>query len=129
MLRYIVFSAAIVCALQGRAQEHMALADVAQRAAANSTLITAESPAFQLKAVVSEATKPDSSYGAEIEEYWVAPEKWRRTVKSPGFSQTVIVNGDKYFEQNKGDYYPQWLRELVTALFEPLPMIEALRQT
>jgi len=129
MLRYIAFSATIVCALPGRAQEHMALVDVAQRTAANSTLITAESPAFQLKAVLSETTKPDSSYRAEIEEYWVAPEKWRRTVKSPDFSQTVIMNGDKYFEQNNGDYFPQWPRELVTALFEPLPMLEALKQT
>jgi len=129
MLRDIVFSFAIVCALPGRAQQHVALADAAQRAAANSTLITAASPPFQLRAVVSETTKPDSNYRAEIEEYWVAPDKWRRTVKSPDFSQTIVVNGDKYFEQNNGDYFPQWLRELVTAVFEPLPMLEALKQT
>ena len=129
MLRYIVFSAAIVCSLPGRAQEHTALADVAQQAAANSTLVTPGSPSFQLRAVVSEATSPDSRYRSEIEEYWVTPKKWRRTVKSPAFSQTVIVNGDQYFEQNNGDYFPQWLRELVTALFEPLPMVEALMQT
>ena len=129
MLRYLVFSAAIVYSLPGRAQVHMALADVAEQAAANSTLVTAESPAFQLKAVISETTSHDSRYRAEIEEHWVTPMKWRRTVKSPAFSQTVIVNGDRYVELNNGDYFPQWLGELVTALFEPLPMVEELKQT
>ncbi len=132
-MRYIVFSAAVVCSIPGRGQQ-LALADVARQAAANSTLVTADSPSFQLRAVVSEAASvqsshPDSRYSAEIEEYWVSPKKWRRTVRSAAFSQTVIVNGDQYFEENNGDYSPQWLRELVTALFEPLPMVEALMQT
>jgi hypothetical protein len=35
------------------------------------------------------------NYHADIEEYWVAPDKWRRTVKTSNFSQTLIVNGEK----------------------------------
>lgn len=119
----------MLCALPGLAQRHLALPDVAQRAATTSTLTEAGSPAFHLKAVVIETTNPDSGYKADIEEYWVAPDKWRRTIKAPDFSQTVVVNGSKYFEQDIGEYYPQWLRELVTAMFEPLPMLEQLKQT
>lgn len=78
---------------------------------------------------MSEPAKPASRYRAEIEEYWVSPNKWKRTVVSPDFSQIIVVNGDNYFERTNGDYSPQWLRELLTALFEPLPMLEVLKQT
>jgi len=59
----------------------------------------------------------------------VSPEKWRRSIQSPGFAQTLIVDGDKISEQDTGDYYPFWLRELVTALVDPLPMVESLKRT
>ena len=121
--------AMIVWSLPGRGQERMTLADVAQRASANSTLIAPGNNPFRLKAVVSESGKPESRYRAEIEEYWVAPNKWKRTVTSPDFSQTIIVNSDKYFERTSGEYSPQWLRELLTALFEPLPMLEVLKKS
>ena len=62
-----------------------------------------------------------------MEEYWVSPEKWRRTVQSAGFSQTLIVNGGKVSEKLTGDYYPFWLHDLVTALFDPLPMADQLK--
>ncbi len=40
----------------------------------------------------------------------------------------LIVNGDKVSEQNKGDYYPWWLNDLVTAIFDPLPMLDQLEK-
>ncbi|HET6936172.1 MAG TPA: hypothetical protein VFI72_15130, partial [Candidatus Angelobacter sp.] len=83
---------------------------------------------FHLKATVTDKLNAASAYKAEIEEYWVSPEKWRRTVLSPGFSQTIIANGGKTSEQDTGDYYPFWLRDLVTALFDPLPMRQQLEQ-
>lgn len=55
-------------------------------------------------------------------------EKWRRTIRSPHLVQTLIVNGDKVFEKDEGDYYPWWLTDLVTAVFDPLPMLEQLKQ-
>ncbi|MBZ5531621.1 MAG: hypothetical protein LAO20_09330 [Acidobacteriia bacterium] len=76
---------------------------------------------FHLKAMISEPGKKNSSYRARIEEFWVAPDKWRRSIESPQFSQTMIVNGDKVFEQHTGDYYPFWLRDLVTAMIDLLP--------
>ncbi|HKD81910.1 MAG TPA: hypothetical protein VKH81_19605 [Candidatus Angelobacter sp.] len=82
---------------------------------------------FHLKAHVSAgASHPE--YSAEIEEYWVAPEKWRRTIKSRAFSQTLVANGDQVSETVSGDYYPLWLHDMVTALFDPLPMAEQLKR-
>jgi hypothetical protein len=75
---------------------------------------------FVLKAKVLEATNPaNTNYNAEIEEYWVAPDKWRRTVKTSAFSQTLIVNGEKTSELLTGDYYPNWLHTIVAAAFDP----------
>ena len=53
--------------------------------------------------------------------YWVARDRWRRTLKSPDFSQTIVVNDGKIAEQNQGDYFPLWLNEFVIAIFELAP--------
>jgi hypothetical protein len=102
------------------------LAEVAQHAVEQSKLTSPGSSPFHLKATIVETTNPDSTYKGEVEEYWVSPEKWRRTISSPGFSQTLIVNGDQISEQDKGDYLPWWLNDLVTAMFDPLPILESL---
>jgi hypothetical protein len=102
------------------------LAEVAQRAVDQSKLTSPGSAAFHLKATIIETTNPDSTYKGEVEEYWMSPEKWRRTIASPGFSQTLIVNGDQISEQDKGDYFPWWLNDLVTAMFDPLPILDSL---
>jgi len=81
-----------------------------------------------LQATPVETTNPKSEYQAKIEEYWLAPNKYR-TIESPGFSQTLVVNGDKVFEDNSGDYFPWWLNEFVTAIFDPLPMLSTLKQS
>ena len=39
----------------------------------------------------------------------------------------MIVSGEKVSEQNSGDYFPWWLNDLVTALFDPLPILDSLR--
>jgi TonB family protein len=108
--------------------QKISLAEVANNAIEQSKLTLPGSAAFHLKATITEATNPDSEYKAEIEEYWFSNEKWRRTIRSPHLAQTLIVNGDKVFEKNDGDYYPWWLTDLVTAVFDPLPMLEQLRQ-
>jgi hypothetical protein len=40
-----------------------------------------------------------------IEEYWVSPTKWRRTIESPEFKQTLVVNGTDIWEKDIGDYF------------------------
>jgi Gram-negative bacterial TonB protein C-terminal len=113
-------------AFSGYAQEG-SVAKAVQRAVVQSKLTSPGSTPFHLKAKIVETTNPDSTYKGEIEEYWVSPEKWRRTIQSPGFSQTLIANGDQIFEQDVGDYYPWWLNDLVTATFDPMPMVGDLK--
>ena len=97
------------------------VAEAMEHAAKISQLTYPGSTPFHLKATIAELDSPDSDYKAEIEEYWLAPGKWRRTIKTPEFSQTMIVNGQEISEQNQGDYYPFWLRNFVTAIFDLAP--------
>jgi hypothetical protein len=105
-----------------------ALAEATQHAIEQSQLTLPGSEPFHLTASIVETTNPASEYKGEIEEYWVSPAKWRRTITSPGFSQTLVVNGDKTYEQDKGDYFPWWLNDLATAIFDPVPLSEQLKQ-
>lgn len=74
-----------------------------------------------MKASVKDPSAPKSDDIALIEEDWVAPDKWRRTITTPDFNQSLIVNGDKVSEVFTGDYYPFWLRYAVTAIFDLVP--------
>lgn len=96
------------------------IVDLPKKAIDRSQITSAGSRTFVLKAHVLEITNTaNDGYKAEIEEYWVAPDKWRRTVKTSEFSQTLIVNGNKTTEQLTGEYYPNWLRTIVEAIFDP----------
>jgi hypothetical protein len=101
--------------------------EAAQYAIGQSRLTSPGNSPFHLKETIVETTNPDSTYKGEIEEYWISPTKWRRTIHSPEFSQTLITNGDQVSEQDTGDYYPWWLNDLVTATFDPFPMFGELK--
>ncbi len=109
------------------------LADLPKKAMERSQITAPGSRPFSLKAKVVEITNlANANYQAEIEEYWVAPDKWRRVVMTSSFSETLIVNGDKKSEQLTGDYYPNWLRTVVAAMFDPgdrLRGVELTRST
>jgi hypothetical protein len=104
------------------------LRDVVDRAVAQSKLTVPGGTPFHLKAEIVETTNPSSEYQAKVEIYWISPEKWRRTINAPGFSQTLVVNGSQVYEKDAGDYFPWWLNDLVTAMQDPLPMAEVLKQ-
>lgn len=106
----------------------VSIADVVEKALQHSQLTLPGSRPFHLAAIITETTNPDSNYHATIEEYWIAPDKWRRTIQSPDFSQTRVVNGDAILEKNMGDYFPVWLNQMLTALFDPVPMLSALKK-
>lgn len=130
MLRGTLVLVLLACLSAGAEQPRTgALRDIAQRAASDSTLTDADGKPFRLRATIIETTNPESGYRGEIEEEWVSPNKWHRTVKSPDFSQTIIVNGDQFYERDNGNYYPSWLRNIVTTIFEPLPMLDALKKS
>src|ERR1041384_2670796 len=80
---------------------------------------------FHIKAVITEG--PDPNPVGHFEMFWVAPNKWRRTIESDDFSQTLVVNGDSVYEEDSGDYFPLGLQTLVTAMVDPQPILVAHR--
>ena len=82
---------------------------------------------FYLQAAITQRGDPDEHIDVEMS--WVAPDKWRRTIQSKEFSQTLVVNGDKIFEQDSGDYFPLGIQTLVTAMVDPRAMLAAVRPT
>ncbi len=112
----------------GSDRDKNSLAGAAGHAVQQSKLTLPGCKPFHLKAEIVETKNPESDYHAFIEEYWVSPSKYRRTIESPEFSQTLVANADAVYEKNTGDYFPFWLNELVTAIVDPLPMLSAVKQ-
>ncbi|MGA2966991.1 MAG: hypothetical protein ABSD64_12325 [Terriglobales bacterium] len=127
----IIFLLLIVCSCHRKVvQAGSGLPSVATRALGESQLTGPGSRPFHLKANVVEATNfENDSYKAEIEEYWLTPDKWRRIVRIEGFSSDLVVNGDKQSDSVSGDYYPNWLRTLVNAIFDSSAPIRDLDLT
>src|SRR5215472_1816345 len=68
--------------------------DLPAQAIAHSQITAPGSRPFRLKASIVESTNLDNDdYKAEVDEVWLAPDKWQRTVKMAGFSQTRVANG------------------------------------
>lgn len=88
------------------------------------TLIAPGSRPFHLKAYISEGRDAPDSF---IEMYWQAPDRWRRIVQSSQFEQTLVVNGDKVFEQDSPMYMPPELDTLLTAMLNPQSILDALQ--
>jgi hypothetical protein len=87
-----------------------------------SSLISSGSIPFHLKLTAAETYPIDPENNkAEIEIWWAAPDKWRREIKSPSFSQTAVQNGAQYSESNSTDYLPFWIHELVQESVDPVP--------
>lgn len=131
MKRFLIASAVLTffTLAYGSSVQSVSLFEVATRAVEQSKLTQTGSTPFHLKAKIVESTNPDSEYKAEVEEYWVSPDKFRRTISSPDFSQTLIVNGDKVSDDSKGGYFPWWLNDLVTAAVDPLPILDSLKSS
>lgn len=107
--------------------QHIDLADLPRVAIAKSQITLPGSTPFHLRAKVYESTNLDNKgYDAEIEEWWLAPNKWRRAIKSAKFSQVLIVNGDQTSEELTGDYYPNWLRTMVDGINDPGASVKGL---
>ncbi len=103
-------------------EKRLSIGQAADNAVAQSQLTFPGAAPFHLRAEITNVAHPASAYRATVEEYWISPSSWRRVIESPAFSQTLVVDGNKISEQDRGDYYPFWLRNLVTAIFDPLPM-------
>jgi hypothetical protein len=127
--RYFVFCFVLALAEAKLASSSSARAprdvfhDAIARAAKLSTLAEPGAPPFHLKLIAKDTTMGNPEYNAEIEIWWAAPDKWRRSVKSPAFTRIAIQNGTRYYESNSdSDYLPYWLDELIRASIEPIPV-------
>ncbi len=106
------------------------LRELPKLAVQKSQLTLPGSVPFHLAATVLNPKDPtDQAHTARIEELWVSPQKWRRKVTTPEFSQLLIVNGGRVHEEITGDYYPNWLRTLVNGLFDPGAPLEGVDLT
>src|ERR1051326_1123432 len=126
LLLLAVFSRAALA--QDEPGKQVTMAQAVDHALQQSQLTLAGGTPFHLKAHIAPVGAVKPEYTADVEEYWAGPGKWRRIVSVKDFSQTMIVNGESISEQDTGDYYPFWLHNMVTALFEPLPMAEQLKR-
>jgi len=112
------------CSGQSVKSTSVPLGNALTHALEQSSLTGANAVPFHLKVHLFESTNPPSPYHAEIEEYWVSPQQWRRSIDSPEFKQTLIVNNGQVSEQDTGDYYPLWLKNFITGIFDPVPNAE-----
>jgi hypothetical protein len=79
---------------------------------------------FHIKVHLFEPTNPECGYCADIEEYWVSANQWRRTIVSPEFKLTLVAKGEQVSEKMEGDYYPLWLKRFAKGIFEMVPYPE-----
>src|SRR5215472_12868319 len=95
-----------------------------EKSAASTSLITPGSQPFHLKLEAADSTKVRPEYKTDLEVWWAAPDKWRRELKSPMFSETAVQNGQSYSESTSGNYLPRWLHELMAVPLSPMPVEE-----
>jgi hypothetical protein len=93
------------------------------KAAKKSTLDQPGTHPFHLRATVAPSRQRDNSSNrtGEIEIWWKAPGQYRRELRAPGFHQVEIVNGDRVWQKNEGDYMPEWLDSIARTFLHPLP--------
>ena len=106
---------------------HVAAEDLSgqvKKAIEKSTLDQPGTRPFHLKASFAPSQERDKTTNrvGEVEIWWQAPNKWRRELRSPEFHLVAIQNGDHRWEKNDGDYFPEWLREVVVAIVQPVPL-------
>ena len=117
-----------LCVPTTTTKAQISVAEASEKALKRSQVTQPGSKPFHLVANLREKDNPNSDYRATVEMFWASPTKWKRVITSEKFSQTRVVNGDRILEQNTGDYFPVWLNNMITSIFDPLPMLDAIRK-
>jgi len=98
------------------------LGDAVDKALAKGSLTYGDAQPFHIRVSITEPENPQSPYQGAIEEWWVSADQWRREVTDKdGLHQTIVVSDGKKTEKDEGDYFPLWLRNFETAIFDPIP--------
>jgi hypothetical protein len=92
-----------------------------EKALRESTLGQPGAKPFHVRLEVAQSSGEPGEYAATIEETWLAPDRWIRTVHAHDVSQVTVMNGAGLHFVTQGDYFPKWLRDFVTGLFTPVP--------
>jgi hypothetical protein len=108
----------------GQAPGEQISSEAAWDRALGSSSLTFEGQPFH---AVMEIGKPGDEYSGTVEVWWEKSSVYRTKIVSPKFSQDRVVNGEKVFERDMGDYYPRWLENFVLAMLDPVPMAENFR--
>jgi len=122
----------LVCSMAGwaqmpgfpEAQGERVDADTALNRALKSSSLAFEGKPFH---AVMEIGTAGTEYSGRVEVWWADQSKYRLVLTSPKFSQEKVVNGDRVFEKNDGDYYPRWLENFVLAVLDPVPIAQNFR--
>jgi hypothetical protein len=102
--------------------ERVPLGDAVDKALEKGQLTGKDARPFHILVKVSEPDNRQSPYQGTIEEWWISSDQWRREVThKDGMRQTIVVKAGKKTERDEGDYFPLWLRNFVTAVFDPVP--------
>lgn len=122
----IVLTAALALPSAARTDD----AKTVKKAVERSTLNQPGTKPFHLKAELFPTLARDrgSNRTGQVEYWWASPTKWKREVRCPEFHQIAIVNGEREWQKNDGDYLPEWLREISVALIEPVPSLDKVLQ-
>lgn len=94
--------------------------------ALNKNVLTHDGKPFHAIMDIREE-KGDPSYAGRVEVFWAAEQQYKILVTSRDFDQTLIVDGAKIEERDRGDFYPGWLGSFVTALLNPMPRLHDLQ--
>lgn len=121
MKEFIAVMIGLCCAISGNGQSNTA----APPQLVQATLTRVGGAPFYLQATISEISDPNDRI--EVEMSWVAPDKWKRKIQSQEFSQTLIVNGDKVFEQDSSEYLPLAIEVLTSAMVSPQSVLDSYR--
>jgi len=99
------------------------------KALKESLLIQPGAKPFHIKLMISQSKNSDTTYSAWIEEIWVSPTQWMRSIVGTDVKETIVVNATGTHYASAGDYFPAWLRNFVTGLFNPVPNVDEWNRT
>jgi hypothetical protein len=97
-----------------------------KKAVERSTLDQPGTKPFHLRATIAPSFDRDKDSGrnGSVEIWWQSPTRWRREVQSPEFHQIEIVDGERNWQKNDGEFFPEWLRQTAIELIKPVPPLD-----
>ncbi|MEO7029095.1 MAG: hypothetical protein ABI147_06800 [Acidobacteriaceae bacterium] len=114
--------------MRARAQQLEPItADEALDRVLKNNVLTYEGSPFHAIMEIRTTEGDDPAFRSRIEVFWEEPQHYRLTLESRDFGQTLVVDGAKIMETDRGDFYPGWLHAFVTALLDPIPRLKDLR--